>query len=334
MATEENKEKNKIGLYGSVSLLIILIIVAGYSLYSIYETSEQMASYYGTGISNNWAEAMGWLKNNTPECTVVATYWDPGYWIAALSERKVIYDGGSQNSIRHTLVEDLNGLDCVLDRGGYIKEEDGFEYCITSRMQDMAGVLYTNNETKAAKILETYLGNCSEMYELASNDLIGKSHWWSYFSNWDPEKGKGQAYDYAMVRLQDQKNLLFENGTNLIYGPFNLKIVFENNTQKIEPLLLQEGKYYKIKNMVLTQNNTPVKVNYPDSVVPGTLWVDPSFQMVIYMPEQIENSMFTRMFFYNGEGLEYFEPAYINPEVKLFKFNVEKFREDLEAEKI
>ncbi len=330
----EDKEKNKIGFYGSVILLIILIVVSGYSLLSVYKNSEKMASHYGTGISKNWADAMNWLKNNTPECTVITTYWDPGYWIAALSERKVIYDGGSQGSIRHTPIDELNGLDCVLDRGGYIEEEDRKEYCVTSRMQDMAGVLYTSNETKAAKILETYLGNCSEMYELASNDLIGKSHWWSYFSNWDPEKGKGQAYDYAVIRLQDQRKLLLENGTALIYGPFNLKIIFENNTQKIEPLLLQEGKYHKIKHMVITKNNTHMKLNYSDATVPGTLWVDPSMKLVIYMPEQIENSMFTRMFFYDGEGLEYFEPAYINPQVKLFKFNVEKFREDLEAGKI
>ncbi len=97
---------------------------------------------------------MNWLKNNSPECTVITTYWDPGYWIAALSERKVIYDGGSQGSIRHTPIDELNGLDCVLDRGGYIEEEDGKEYCVTSRMQDMAGVLYTSNETKAKYLVD------------------------------------------------------------------------------------------------------------------------------------------------------------------------------------
>ncbi len=81
--------------------------------------------------------------------------------------------------------------------------------------------------------------------------------------------------------------------------------------------------------MIITKNNTHTKLNYSDATVPGTLWVDPSMKLVIYMPEQIENSMFTRMFFYDGEGLEYFEPAYINPQVKLFKFNIEKFREDM-----
>ncbi|MCK4429544.1 MAG: hypothetical protein KAU95_04155 [Candidatus Aenigmarchaeota archaeon] len=326
---EKADEKSKVGLYSSVVLLIILIVVAGYSLHLIYEASDQMASRYGSGISNNWADAMNWLKTTTPECTVVASYWDPGYWIAALSERKTVFDGGSQGAIKHTKLEDLNGLDCLADRGGYIKEEDGIEYCITSRIQDMSGILYTSDEIKAAKVLETYAGNCTEIYELAYNRLIGISQWWSYFSNWDPEKGKGTANPYSVIRLQDQKNLLFENGTTLIYGPFYLKIVFENGTQNIEPLLLQQGRYHKIGNLVLVQNNTPVKMNYPNATVPGTLWIEQGFQTAIYMPQELENSMFTRMFFYDGAGLEYFEPAYINPEVKLFKFNIEKFRKDL-----
>ena len=193
----------------------------------------------------------------------------------------------------------------------------------------MAGILYTSDEIKAAKILETYAGNCTEIYELASNDLIGKSQWWSYFSNWDPEKGKGTAYPYAVVQLQDQKNLLFENGTTLIYGPFYLKIIFENGTQNIEPLLFQQGRYHKIGKLVLIQNNTPIEITYPNSTVSGTLWIDQGFQTAIYMPSQVENSMFTRMFFYNGKGLNYFEPAYMNAEVKLFRFNIEKFRKDL-----
>ena len=70
-------------------------------------------------------------------------------------------------------------------------------------------------------------------------------------------------------------------------------------------------------------------MNYENATVPGTLWVDPSLQLVIYMPPQMENSMFTRMFFYNGEGLKYFESSYVNPEVRLFKFKVEEFRKDL-----
>jgi len=321
-------EKSELRVYLGNILLIILIIITFYSLYTVYGSATQMAKSYGTGISEDWANAMEWLKNNTPPCTVVATYWDPGYWIAALSERKIIFDGGSQNSRKYTKLDELYGLDCVEDRYGYIEEKNGVKYCVTSRIQDMAGVLFTSNETWAAKVLATYIGNCTQLYELASNDLIGKSHWWTYFSNWDPEKGKGQAYDYVTVSLQDRKSLLFDNGSALIYGPFILKVIYKNNTQQVTPYVFQQGNYYKIKNLVLTINNTPTKFTYPNASIQGTLWIDPSLRIAIYMPQETENSLFTRMFFYNGANLKYFEPTYLGPHVKLFRFKYEEFKRD------
>ncbi|MGC9310799.1 MAG: hypothetical protein ACP5E4_03710, partial [Candidatus Aenigmatarchaeota archaeon] len=355
------KEK-KIGpLMPAVSVLLTLFI----SLYlvngmvfandSLYKSADNMATAYGSGISPNWAESMAWLKENSPECTVVATYWDPGYWIAAYSGRRTVYDGGTQNNVRYTAVDDLNGLDCMKDRQGYIitgaqlreicnKRGDWVsndcplsdaglskEFCVTSRMQDMAGVIYSSDEVWAAKVLESYMGDCNELYFLASNDLIGKSQWWTYFSNWNPETGKGTAYPYSMAQISDQKELLLENGMAYYYGPFILKVTDVNGSQKIEPLLYEQGKYFTMKRMVLYQNSTPIAFESQDAQVPGTLWVDPTFNTIIYMPPQIENSLFTRTFFYGGEGLKYFEPSHLNPEVKLFRFKVDEFREDLEA---
>jgi dolichyl-diphosphooligosaccharide--protein glycosyltransferase len=332
---------------------------------SIYMQADILSNQYGTGITSGWASSMGWLKENTPECTVVATYWDPGYWIASLSERRTIYDGATQNNIRYTAVDDLNGLDCMKDRQGYtitweamkeICERRGMHssvycptihtespeklYCVTSRMQDMAGVIYTSEEIRAAKVLETYMGECKDLYFLASNDLIGKSHWWSYFSNWDPEAGRGTAYPYSITYLGGEQDLRLEKGKVLIYDrcpprsfcpTFIIKITESEGVQSIEPYLLQDGKYYGVKTLVIHYNGTPMQMSFSEFQIPGTLWVDPSMQVVIYMPPQIENSMFTKTFFYGGQGLEYFEPSYAAPDVKLYRFNVEKFREDFEA---
>ena len=239
----------------------------------------------------------------------------------------------------------------------------------------MAGVLSTSNETWAAKVLESYMGNCTELYELVSNDLIGKSHWWTYFSHWDPEKGKGQAYDYALFPYQKQQKLLWEEGEALIYGPFMLKVVNENRSQKIIPYVIQGGQYHRVKKVVVVQNGSVFESRYPNASISGTLWVSldgtplslPQGKCVqirgvvfcishvnvqnfcysaseqyalcrpyaIYMNDVIEDSLFTKTFFYNGKGLKYFEPSYVeNPEVKLFRLNIEKFREDLKAGKI
>ena len=48
-------------------------------------------------VSNDWPETMKWIKQNTPENSVVAAWWDYGYWITTLSDRTTIVDNATLN---------------------------------------------------------------------------------------------------------------------------------------------------------------------------------------------------------------------------------------------
>ena len=54
----------------------------------------------GTGNppSNDWKDALEWMKNNTPENSVIASWWDYGYWIQSLGERATISDNSTIHS--------------------------------------------------------------------------------------------------------------------------------------------------------------------------------------------------------------------------------------------
>jgi len=81
--------------------------------------------------------------------------------------------------------------------------------------------------------------------------------------------------------------------------------------------------------MLMFQNGQPQILNFGNTtnLVDGLLWVDPSFQVVIFMDHSIRDSVFTNMFFFNGDGnkelgiskLNNFELVYQNSEIKLFK---------------
>jgi len=45
--------------------------------------------------TNDWLHAMQWLKENTPEDAVIAAWWDYGYWISTLGERKTLADNAT-----------------------------------------------------------------------------------------------------------------------------------------------------------------------------------------------------------------------------------------------
>ena len=48
--------------------------------------------------SNDWKETLEWIKLNTPESSVIASWWDYGYWITTMSDRTTIVDNATLNT--------------------------------------------------------------------------------------------------------------------------------------------------------------------------------------------------------------------------------------------
>lgn len=53
--------------------------------------------------TNDWIDALDWIKNNTPQDAVVASWWDYGYWIQTMGERASLADNStvSTNTIKN-----------------------------------------------------------------------------------------------------------------------------------------------------------------------------------------------------------------------------------------
>jgi dolichyl-diphosphooligosaccharide--protein glycosyltransferase len=45
--------------------------------------------------TNDWPDAMQWVRENTPKDAVIASWWDYGYWISTLGERKTLADNST-----------------------------------------------------------------------------------------------------------------------------------------------------------------------------------------------------------------------------------------------
>jgi dolichyl-diphosphooligosaccharide--protein glycosyltransferase len=50
--------------------------------------------------TNDWKESFEWIKSNTPEDSVVAAWWDYGYWITTMSDRATLADNWTGNGTR------------------------------------------------------------------------------------------------------------------------------------------------------------------------------------------------------------------------------------------
>lgn len=320
----------------SLIATFILLVVAAFIMHAFYfQPAVGLSRGQGTVLSDNWFASLNWIKENTAECAVVATYWDPGHFITGIGERAVVFDGASQNSLRTIAVEGELTLEeiqktAVTDDFTVATKEKGgkiFTEVTTARIQDIATTFYTDNETMAMEILKKYRKEgCDEMYFIASSDLVSKSFWWTYFSTWNPVD-LGCATPMTTFQLTQSRPSLtggvtstyvggIPNGCNTQAGA-TIVITSENETTRA--FLLQNNQLVPIKNLFyFTQNNALLRTE-PEGL-DGLVWLPPHGQFLIYVPEQIKDSMFTHMFLFNGQGLENFE--LVNDwggEVKLFR---------------
>ncbi len=50
--------------------------------------------------TDDWIDALNWIKDNTEPDSVIASWWDYGYWITVLGQRKTLADNATINSTR------------------------------------------------------------------------------------------------------------------------------------------------------------------------------------------------------------------------------------------
>ena len=303
-------EKRKIAL---VAFLAVIIL---YSNALYYRPASDIAKYSGTVLTDNWWTGLNWIRNNTVECSVVATYWDPGHFITGIAKRSVVFDGATQGA---TITIEADGKNIT-----------------RSRIQDIATTLFTDNETQAVELLKAYRKpNCNEFYYIASSDLLGKSQWWTYFATWDPAGGKdcpfissdkGYCYVYSTLSLSRATPLPSQNAIVYTYAmnQRNAFVVYEVNGTLI-PYFQQDNQLATVESIFyFTKEGAGQIRTAPDSELKGLIWMDPSKQVMVFIPPELANSLFTRMFLFNGAGLEKFD--FVNSwggEVKLFKVNFE-----------
>jgi len=287
----------------------------------------------GMEISGNWYNMLDWLKANANTKSLVVTWWDPGHIIAGYTGLRVHADGAH----------------CGI--GACIP------YNHNTRIQDMGRMFTTDNESETVQILDKYIhlapDECQkakdkfgdavpadacdpipEVYFIASSDLIGKYYWMSYFGDCLKQMGLKDAdacYSVSPDWFRENaqgRNFLQLGFTNydsnqgiISYSGGQLSLVF-NNGQWVPVLNMPDQgiRNVVVREVVYFENGQQKHVTYNDTqAIEGMIWVDPSYSTALFMDASVRDSIFTRMFLFNGEGLEHFKLVYQNGETKLFK---------------
>jgi hypothetical protein len=88
-------------------LLVVLLLVSTYSAY-YYGSDDRVAA------NTDWEAALAYLKHDTPEDSVVMSWWDYGYWILDMADRRPVVDNGYYGWDQQRL-EDVGLAYCTTD---------------------------------------------------------------------------------------------------------------------------------------------------------------------------------------------------------------------------
>ena len=232
----------------TVTIALILLLVPPYM------SAQNVAKNSITDFDDAWKDSLEKIKAESKPDAIVNSWWDFGHWFKFWADRRVTFDGTSQNTdqahwIGKVLLTDnenlATGILRMLDCSGYSKGTRAFDvlteltgdeikairvmYGIMPESREKAEKILLNNFNKdqAEKVLEFTHCRAPEDYFITSEDMVGKSGVWAHFGSWNFDRAliyttlKNKEYannlDKSAEFLQDGFNYSKSDAENLYY---------------------------------------------------------------------------------------------------------------------
>ncbi|MCK9152445.1 STT3 domain-containing protein [Methanobacterium alcaliphilum] len=335
-------KKPKVQSY-AVMILVLLAVIS-----PSLAAANSLANSVVPGTDDAMYNSMQWVKANSTNETVVISWWDFGHFFTATADRPVTFDGGSQNTPRaywvgKAMLTNNESLSAGIFR---MLASSGDKAYLTLDN-------YTTNSGRSAEILNETLGLSKDTaksvmtsrYNLtnqqadtvlnythpdnprpyvfvASSDLLGKAGWWSYFGNWDFEKGNSSGYNYypavASSKPQTINNTNISQTVNTMVGDQIVGVIVNETTNGTNATIVVgevNGTSYQSiapHKVFIVNGNQIVKNEIVDSNSTLSLIAigEKGQYTTILMDKELEDSMFTKLFLMGGFNQTTFQPAH------------------------
>jgi dolichyl-diphosphooligosaccharide--protein glycosyltransferase len=131
--------------------------------------------------ANDWLDALDWIKNNTPQDAVVAAWWDYGYWITTLGERKTLADNATVHSGRIIMlaVMLMNSESKALDVANYLEADYILVYFYGYKIVTKSNEYFTMLEGDISKINAiAEIAGADKTEFVQSDNFTPSDHFW------------------------------------------------------------------------------------------------------------------------------------------------------------
>jgi len=213
-----------------ISSIIILFIL--FTIPLVYPTSNNWIDAIdfpptilngGTSYppSNDWIETLEWIKLNTPENSVVASWWDYGYWISTVADRTTLIDNATLSTVKIQKVAQI--FMSTPDEAWNLLTEWNVDYVVVfvaavrvdGNYDDKPIYLLNGGGDESKKSWFMRISNVDLSKYLESDGRTGTSYFWN-------ETLLGQMIPYNVALYYNEQNQqsseIFQNG----FMPINI----------------------------------------------------------------------------------------------------------------
>ncbi len=198
---------------------------------------------------------------------------------------------------------------------------------------------YNLTQAQAQTIVQyTHPDNPTPDVLITSSDMVQKAGWWSYFGSWNFTTNNGSNYQYLASEMNsttvNNKTLLIggnavvaqANGTNgTSAGIVDTNAITSNDTTTTLNEISNEletgngSLVIQPHTLTIVNNNTVTQTLVSNSSEYSILLINENGTNIgVAMNKELENSMFTKMFFEGGAGLTHFKSLYGQPGVMVW----------------
>ncbi len=289
-----------------------VVCICALSVVPCYISGSSVSEASATMDDNVW-EALTWISENTPEDAVVIAGWDMGYWIESVAKRKSVMNGAHYD-IWWRVVKYGKLLE-TQDESIAVKEVYGFDDA--SEVEAIRNFPETEHGQNALeKEMSGFVKD--NAYVLVSEWTMLTFYWHSYYGTWDYTTGEGEGRIYNPLWIQGARKLV--SGTDYTYGDqsiafsvireginYHSYIIDQSGyVPTIGTLFFKEGQLHFLKR----ETGEFAIVYVPPKSIAYFMtereWPDAPSEVFLIREEDLA-CMLTWLYFFNGEGLEYFE---------------------------
>lgn len=305
--------RKQANIYLSYGVPIAVFILATFLLHTSFTVTLSQASSAGTPYDQGWQYAMDWVRGNTPEDAVFASWWDYGYYIQTVGQRATISDGGNAHP----------AINYLFARHVFLANDD----------VEAAEMLEAKNATHLL-ISDMEVGKYGAYSSIGSDANYDKFSWILQYTldvTNSQENRNGTTLLYTGASALDEDfvyNGVLYPGTNAGISTFSLPVTLDDNGT-ITSFSQPSAYFYYLGNF----QQVPVtcvfyhgeKILFNESGYDACLYILPTydgqymkdFGSLLYLSPRVKDTLMARLYLL-GEESPYFTLAYTDQGTRAF----------------